>query len=55
MTKIASATFVLPRKLMKLVDNAGKSITTKKVNNKYEAEFGSGATFFGLTGLILGT
>jgi alpha-L-rhamnosidase len=41
-----SATFVLPRGLTKLVDNSGKSITTKKVNNKYEAEFASGVYQF---------
>ncbi|HKG05847.1 MAG TPA: family 78 glycoside hydrolase catalytic domain [Pedobacter sp.] len=41
-----SATFVLPPERMKLVDDAGKSITPKKVNNKYEAEFGSGMYHF---------
>jgi alpha-L-rhamnosidase len=41
-----SATFVLPRNQMKLLDNSGKSITTKKVNNKYEAEFASGVYHF---------
>lgn len=41
-----SATFILPREQMKLVDSVGKSITTRKVNNKYEAEFGSGVYRF---------
>jgi alpha-L-rhamnosidase len=41
-----SATFVLPREQMNLVDNSGKSIATKKVNNKYEAEFQSGVYRF---------
>ncbi|WP_295122507.1 family 78 glycoside hydrolase catalytic domain [uncultured Chitinophaga sp.] len=41
-----SATFVLPGELMKLVDNSGKSIPTKKVNNKYEAQFASGVYHF---------
>jgi alpha-L-rhamnosidase len=41
-----SATFVLPHKQMKLVDSSGKSITTKKVDNKYEAEFASGVYHF---------
>ena len=41
-----SATFVLPRELMKLVDNSGKSITTIKANNKYETEFSSGLYHF---------
>ena len=41
-----SATFVLPGTQMKLLDNSGKSITTKKVNNKYEAEFASGVYHF---------
>lgn len=41
-----SATFVLPRGQMSLVDNSGKSITTKKVNNKHEAEFQSGVYRF---------
>ncbi|RYG26269.1 MAG: hypothetical protein EOO01_42120, partial [Chitinophagaceae bacterium] len=41
-----SATFVLPPDRMKLVDNSGKSIPIKKVNNKYEAEFPSGVYRF---------
>ena len=41
-----SATFVLPNGQMKLVDSSGKTITTKKVNNKYEAEFASGLHHF---------
>jgi alpha-L-rhamnosidase len=41
-----SATFVLPLELTKLVDNSGKSITTKKANDKYEAEFSSGVYHF---------
>ena len=41
-----SATFVLPGERMKLVDQSGKSITTKKVNNQYEAEFASGVYQF---------
>ena len=41
-----SATFVLPRGQMKLLDNSGKSILTKKVDSNYEAEFGSGVYRF---------
>jgi alpha-L-rhamnosidase len=41
-----SATFVLPRTQMRLLDNSGKRIATKKVNNKYEAEFASGVYHF---------
>lgn len=41
-----SATFVLPRGQLKLVDTSGKSIVTKKVDSNYEAEFGSGVYRF---------
>ena len=41
-----SATFVLPRERMKLVDDSGKIITTKKANNRYEVEFLSGVYHF---------
>jgi alpha-L-rhamnosidase len=41
-----SATFVLPGHQMKLTDNLGKSISTKKVKDKYVAEFGSGVYRF---------
>jgi alpha-L-rhamnosidase len=41
-----TATFVLPAEQMNLVDNSGKSIPTKMVNSKYQAEFGSGVYRF---------
>ncbi|RZK81206.1 MAG: hypothetical protein EOO92_05415 [Pedobacter sp.] len=37
-----SATFILAGGKMKLMDNSGKSIPTKKVNGRYQAELGSG-------------
>jgi alpha-L-rhamnosidase len=41
-----SATFVLPRHLLKLMDGAGNNITVKKINDKHVAEFGSGVYSF---------
>jgi alpha-L-rhamnosidase len=44
--KNTSATFILPNHKMKIKDDAGKDIITKKVNDKYEIEFESGVYRF---------